>query len=471
MTPSQQQPTTERARDYSSLMNDDTHPWVALKRLERGSLTDHEFTELAETEAANLEELRRIDYPHLIKAIAYFTKGNQHYFIFPWADFGSLKEFCTEDPLPLNETYIEWIFGQLRGISEAVCKLHHSEESNDSWRHGDLKPENILCFKDHREPRDGRHGTCIFVISDVGLTKKHNTMTEDRKHQTRTNIGTIMYEPPEAELDEQNPEKGRSRRYDIWSLGCINLELIIRLLYGAKELARFRNDLSGHGQFYVLVKDQSSAQQGAALHNMVLKWVDWIRNDLRCPEQSAVRRLLELIVDKLLIPENELSPELQHKDSWLLEESIATSADKSPNIPAIKRTATSYATSIGDREGTRRVTAKDLVGEMDSIIKPGKDEIWLNFDAPSKKGPGQFAKQLASSDANLTVTPSSKSNQVRTEHQEEKDYSASVLTLQVVHATCESYRVYAAIGIILTSIRYRSIDSRYVYDGLVSKRT
>ncbi len=56
-----------------------------------------------------------------------------------------------------------------------------------------------------------------------------------------------MYEPPEAEVGQNEP---RSRRYDVWSMGCIYLEFAIWLLRGENGLQRFRRDLQSVGKFY-----------------------------------------------------------------------------------------------------------------------------------------------------------------------------------------------------------------------------
>jgi serine/threonine protein kinase len=397
--------TVEDALEDFHLAHDkNADPFVALKELERGSLSYDEFKVTADIEATNLEELRKIDDPHLIKAIAYITLGRKHFFMFPWATFGSLRDFCSEDPPSLDPLYLKWIFGQLSGLAGAIRKLHYSEKTMESWRHGDLKPDNILVFDNRYGAQNRGHGTCTLVITDVGLTKKHNSATEDRKDATRTHSGTFLYEPPEAELDKQDPEKGRSRRYDIWSIGCIYLEVIIWLIYGADELKRFRNEIDGNRRFYVLVQSKGSAHQGAELHNMVLKWIEWIRKDPRCYEGSAVRRLLDLIVNQLLTPENDLTRTLQREDSFLLDAQPSANSEEPPASPAIIRTATSYLDAVNNYRTNTRITANDMDVAMKSIVRDATaNNSWLNFAAPSLKGPGQYANQLVPSDAHLAA--------------------------------------------------------------------
>ena len=170
-------------------------------------------------EVETLEMLREVNHPHLIRAIAYYTRNDKHFLLFPWATLGNLRDFWKKDPPKLTPEYLEWVFRQLCGLTSAIGKLHHAKE-NSYWRHGDMKPENILCFEGAGTSEYALKDPCTLVISDLGLTRVHDRETEARKYATRTQNGTIMYEPPEAEALLNKP---RSRRYDIWSIGCIYL--------------------------------------------------------------------------------------------------------------------------------------------------------------------------------------------------------------------------------------------------------
>ena len=56
----------------------------------------------------------------------------------------------------------------------------------------------------------------------------------------RTPKGTPTYEPPEA-----HGNGARSRPYDIWSLGCVFLELLVWAHFGYQEVKKFREGRSG----------------------------------------------------------------------------------------------------------------------------------------------------------------------------------------------------------------------------------
>jgi len=96
------------------------------------------------------------------------------------------------------------------------------------WHH-DLKPENILYFKNRDVPNGEFH------IADFGFGKVH--MYQSVSVDTRIAHGTTTYEPPDVFT-----EGATSRPYDIWSLGCVFLELMIWAFYGSQFVMKFTNE-------------------------------------------------------------------------------------------------------------------------------------------------------------------------------------------------------------------------------------
>jgi serine/threonine protein kinase len=190
--------------------------------------------------------------------------------------------------------YLTWFFTQLVGLAKAIKILHHPPKgTGESCRHGDLKPENILCFgKQELGPADIPTDVKL-VVADAGLAKVREKATEFRGEKTSTLGGTTMYSPPEAKL---RPEEARSRRYDIWSLGCLYLEFLIWILYGNEVLENFRGAVG---------KDQPFYEEGpiVAIKEVVQKWIKAIRDDPRCSPAglTALGRLVDLIEDRLLV--------------------------------------------------------------------------------------------------------------------------------------------------------------------------
>lgn len=182
--------------------------------------------------------------------------------MFPWADGDSLRDFWNTTPRPVtNAGTIMQAIDQLRGLADALATLHNfrgtqsadtdvhrdipviiqpagdaeDEEDNmdeymstESIRHGDLKPENILRFI------DSSSGLGMFKIGDMGLAKRHVAATVERRG-TSMRYGTRRYEPPET----GSTLEGRSRLYDLWSMGCITFEFMVWVLYGNDALVKF----------------------------------------------------------------------------------------------------------------------------------------------------------------------------------------------------------------------------------------
>ncbi|KAI1739587.1 hypothetical protein F4680DRAFT_459176 [Xylaria scruposa] len=191
---------------------------VAIKRAK----DDRELIDFFDKEAQNLQRVQKVESKHIIKPIAAYKWGIARCLLFPWAHGGNLATYWKEHDQTRHELgNLRWIMEQLVG------------------RHGDLKPENILWFKDNNE--EG----CL-KIADMGLATFHdenaNTMQRNMAGIiTKTPSGTFRYEPPEMDQDRASG-KPRSRQYDVWSMGCIIIDLLVWLLYGFDALEKFRKD-------------------------------------------------------------------------------------------------------------------------------------------------------------------------------------------------------------------------------------
>ncbi|KAF2182446.1 kinase-like protein [Zopfia rhizophila CBS 207.26] len=216
---------------------------VAIKELTNDA-ANRDAEQAWEQEANALDAIIDLKHSHLISRIAAFRRGEKMFFMFQWADGGSLRDFWQKHPKPnLDGDLIRDILVQLRGLASALSALHNynardERESLESYRHGDLKPENIL-----RRPR------------------------------TSTRYDTVRYEAPEAVIGLR---QARPRRYDVWSMGCIIMEMIIWLLYGYDALIKFNAELKGDSSdeagFYE--KKEIDGQRTAEVHLAARKWMD-----------------------------------------------------------------------------------------------------------------------------------------------------------------------------------------------------
>ena len=241
-------------------------------------------------EKNNLEQISNLKHPNLIRHIATFRKGSQYYVIFPWANGGDLRNFW-EQSKPDSETrkLTTWCLQQMFGLASALEALHGL-----NCRHGDLKPENIFHFKEGRE--EGK-----LIIADFGVSKVHVKGTLLRGVPTFERATTPSYEPPEV-IPKQ--DTARSRKYDIWSMGCILLEFVLWLLTDYEMIKAFDLARAGLGatsaaeaHFYKLVDNKAD---NAEIHPAVLEVIEGIRKH---PHYSgtALEALIELICKRLLL--------------------------------------------------------------------------------------------------------------------------------------------------------------------------
>lgn len=355
-------------------------------------LPAEKFQELAENEATILTGLRKQDHPHFIRAIASYTQGNQHFFIFPWARGGNLRNFwkvqpslsAASDEISTQDwnNYLEWFFEQLLGLASAINNLHHPvNDRNQSCRHGDLKPENILCFsKKEDDIGEGKIPTGVrLVVADAGHAKVHEKATEFRGYPTATPKGTTMYSPPEADI-----KQARTRRYDIWSLGCLYLESLIWMMYGYNALKSFHLDV-GPGEPY-FAKDPP-----VDLKDAVKEWIKAIKIDPRCApvERTAAGRLVTLIEERMLVV-RATKRGMSAREGSDTEQSIA------PMV--LIRQATDFSEEL-----PQRADAKEVHKEMQKIFdanEQNKDPTWMTRDTEaSARGPPNISKGLAPGDS------------------------------------------------------------------------
>lgn len=192
-------------------------------------------------------------HKHLISLLATYEQFGIFYLVFPWAE-AHLQSCWNQNPEPdSNHEAIHWLAEQCSGIADALIHIHRYETSvikqrtgfkegesqpvaiqprdrKGSYRirqrfgrHGDIKPENILWFRDPNKENDRG----VLKISDFGLTEF--TTRHSQCYQRNTQIAhSTCYRPPECDLE--GAAVGQS--YDIWTLGCLYLELIVWQLGG-----------------------------------------------------------------------------------------------------------------------------------------------------------------------------------------------------------------------------------------------
>lgn len=185
-------------------------------------------------EVEMLRKFNSTKHPHIVTLLAAFTRLEKNYLIFPWAthDLRVYWEKVRPTPDARDVNLVQWICHQAWMLVEAVSCIHllHEkgeipEEERLYGRHGDLKPDNILWY-------ESRTDFGKLVITDMGLSKIHRFVS--RTYVPHKVIATPRYRPPE--VDCEGGLMGRT--FDIWTLGCIFLELLSWLHGGYAQLVQ-----------------------------------------------------------------------------------------------------------------------------------------------------------------------------------------------------------------------------------------
>ncbi|KAI2467333.1 kinase-like protein [Annulohypoxylon bovei var. microspora] len=177
----------------------------ALKRIKRinSGKNNEELEQMnyIKGEVSILRKIHRVNYRHFVKLVASYTDEKYVGILMsPVADC-NLATFLDNfhNNGYLNPHLLEGFFGCL---ASALAYLHYVE----NIRHKDIKPENILVM-----------GNSV-LLTDFGISldwsaSGHTTTSQEK-------MKTAKYCAPE--LDKGEPRNSKS---DIWSLGCVFLEM------------------------------------------------------------------------------------------------------------------------------------------------------------------------------------------------------------------------------------------------------
>lgn len=188
-------------------------------------------------EKDNLDKVSLLNDKHIVKIIKAYRHGGTFNIIFPLAKT-NLYQYLRDPQFETDDMHaglpeLNPLWNQVSGITKALHRIISfdvSDPTSDGSFYGfhfDLKPENILIQDDNS-----------FVISDFGqATFKKVGGTSSR---VIGNGGTDAFAPPE--IDNLNTKQ--SGKYDIWSLGCILVEIatfVARGRAGLRSLDEIRH--------------------------------------------------------------------------------------------------------------------------------------------------------------------------------------------------------------------------------------
>jgi serine/threonine protein kinase len=175
-----------------------------------------------------LKFIAELDRKNIIKLCFWFTYDNTINLVFPKYP-GTLEDVLLERWGPGRRSQFSskfrgsrlnhWLWEEAVDIVGALDYVHNPGRFNGEnviMAHFDLKPANILVDKEGH-----------LVITDFGIARIKSLATGNTTGLLG-GAGTSTYAPPEG---NKSSTQSLNRAYDIWSMGCILLEIILFVLY------------------------------------------------------------------------------------------------------------------------------------------------------------------------------------------------------------------------------------------------
>jgi len=192
----------------------------------------------------------------------------------------------TSDPLSSDESFCIWMLKQLSGLASVLELLHTGlDDGNMEVAHMDIKPANILLFDAQETLSYGAletHGT--LVLADFGLATfrskkplnkyRYSSSSSSKYFNYACSRADRLYAAPEAKVP--NRAYSRMTSYDIWSFGCLLIEICVWLTCGADGRRQFHLDLQSDSpdhqpSYYVL--DITPTNSKISLKPQVSNWL------------------------------------------------------------------------------------------------------------------------------------------------------------------------------------------------------
>lgn len=197
------------------------------------------FTADSATFKRERDALVRFSHPNtghesLIQLLYSYELRSTKYLIFPCAEGDLEYHWANHGSDPRSQVDLIWMLQECHGIACGLAKVHDHASwpvgnpesgSQNKGRHGDIKPKNILFFRDE-EASPGR-----LVVADFTLMRFHSSNADTTR--IRNVDYSRTYLPPEMVASRGAQV---SQRYDIWTLGCVFLELITWHLLGSAAI-------------------------------------------------------------------------------------------------------------------------------------------------------------------------------------------------------------------------------------------
>ena len=266
----------------------------------------------------SLEEVKTLTFrqhEHLVPLVACYSmpEGQSHldldpalHLFFPWTDTDMFSWMNPSIPRPpkhpagLEEPgrRKEYVYNSILSVLSGASYLHREVDGLYTSHH-DLKPQNIMLFDEQ------------WKICDFGKTRLRS-VGEDL--ETERNIGSFIYRPPEY---EDRSVKTHGRAFDIWSLGCIIVELAVLIVYGweGRKLSAFETERINNRSRL----SENSKEFDASFHNNMPVVRRWMK-EMACKDGSKDFRYLMRTASTMLSMDRDARPYSWEAETYLLEQ-------------------------------------------------------------------------------------------------------------------------------------------------------
>lgn len=182
-------------------------------------------------ELKNLSLLMFLEHPNIVQLYCSYIYRRKYNLIFALASGGSLADFLNGQQDAKGPEGSQLLLA-LADLASAIDAMHNFTSEAFDLRlagcHHDLAPRNILI-----------HGE-TFLLADFGLST-----FRDAEADSLTTFKEVRgsYVAPECQIfhDGQVKSKNIGRASDIWSFGCILLEVLTHMVWGPVGVVQFRN--------------------------------------------------------------------------------------------------------------------------------------------------------------------------------------------------------------------------------------
>ena len=165
-----------------------------------------------------------------------FKLDGKGYILLEYANQGNLDDFFSRNDIPNTRVELCSLWKELLNLVRGLILLHNLHAGGLHGIHQDLKPSNIFVFKHEDEPSSFRYS---FKIGDFGLSSFRVGQAPHPDNKT-----TRIYGAPELanlvlELAPLRVEVTPAA--DIWSLGCVFLDVLVWQVWGDRGRTIFFN--------------------------------------------------------------------------------------------------------------------------------------------------------------------------------------------------------------------------------------